>query len=69
MDMNYGGGNVGGRGVGRMEWSGGEWDNCNSIINKYIKKINSKNKKKGEGKGANYGDVGRKQLRNSFSDY
>ena len=22
-----------------MEWSeGGEWDNCNSIINKYIKK-------------------------------
>ena len=30
---------VGGRGVGRMEWSGGgEWDNCNSIINKYIKK-------------------------------
>ena len=34
------GGNVGGRGVGRMEWSGGKWDNCNSIINKYIKKIN-----------------------------
>ena len=35
------GGNVGGRGVGRMEWSegGGKWDNCNSIINKYIKKI------------------------------
>ena len=24
-------------GVGRMEWSeGGKWDNCNSIINKYI---------------------------------
>ena len=24
--------------VGRMEWSegGGKWDNCNSIINKYI---------------------------------
>ena len=24
-------------GMGRMEWSegGGEWDNCNSIINKY----------------------------------
>ena len=23
--------------MGRMEWSeGGEWDNCNSIINKYI---------------------------------
>ena len=32
----WGGGNVGGRGVGRMEWSGREWDNCNSIINKYI---------------------------------
>ena len=31
------GGNVGGRGLGRMEWSGGgKWDNCNSIINKYI---------------------------------
>ena len=30
------GGNVGGRGMGRMGWSGGEWDNCNSIINKYI---------------------------------
>ena len=29
------GGNVGGMGVGRMECSGGEWDNCNSIINKY----------------------------------
>ena len=28
----------------RMEWSeGGEWDNCNSIINKtYLKKINEK---------------------------
>ena len=36
MDMNYRGGNVGGRGVDRMEWSGGKWDNCNSIINKYI---------------------------------
>ena len=24
--------------MGRMEWSevGGKWDNCNSIINKYI---------------------------------
>ena len=29
-------GNVGGTGVGRMEWTGGEWDNCNSVINKYI---------------------------------
>ena len=34
---------MGGRGVGRMEWSGGgKWDNCNSIINKYIKKKNKK---------------------------
>ena len=44
MDMNYRG--EGGReGVGRMEWSegGGKWDNCNSIINKYIKK--KKNRK------------------------
>ena len=39
MDMNYRG-ECGREGVGRMEWSeGGEWDNCNSIINKYIKKI------------------------------
>ena len=33
------GGNVGGRGY--TGWSGvkgGKWDNCNSIINKYIKK-------------------------------
>ena len=30
--------------MGRMEWSGqGKWDNCNSIINKYIfKKIKNK---------------------------
>ena len=42
MDMNYGGGNVGGGGgQDGVEW-GGKWDNCNSIINKYIKK----NKKK-----------------------
>ena len=35
------GGEYGRVGVDRMEWSegGGEWDNCNSIINKYIKKI------------------------------
>ena len=44
------GGNVGGRGVGRMEWSGGgRWDNCNSIINKYIfKKCYIKEKKRKE---------------------
>ena len=40
MDMNYRG-ECGREGVGRMEWSGGgKWDNCNSIINKYIKKNN-----------------------------
>ena len=39
MDMNYRGG-IGRKGVGRIEWSeGGDWDNCNSIINKYIKKF------------------------------
>ena len=39
MDMNYRGGNVGGRGwAGRSGVKGGKWDNCNSIINKYIKK-------------------------------
>ena len=37
MDMNYRE-ECGRVGVGRMEWSGGGWDNCNSIINKYIKK-------------------------------
>ena len=43
MDMNYRG-ECGREGVGRMEWSeGGEWDNCNSIINKYIlKKVKKK---------------------------
>ena len=38
-------GECGREGVGRMEWSeGGKWDNCNSIINKYIlkKKRNTK---------------------------
>ena len=36
MDMKYRGG-CGKEGVGRMEWNeGGKWDNCNSIINKYI---------------------------------
>ena len=39
MDMNYGGGECGREGGGQdgVEW-GGKWDNCNSIINKYIKK-------------------------------
>ena len=39
MDMNYRG-ECGRERVGRMECSegGGKWDNCNSIINKYIKK-------------------------------
>ena len=36
MDMNYSGGmREGGGGQDGVEW-GGEWDNCNSIINKYI---------------------------------
>ena len=40
-------GNVGGRGC--AGWSGvkgGKWDNCNSIINKYIKKKKKINVKK-----------------------
>ena len=38
MDMNYRGGMWEGGGVqDGVEW-GGEWDNCYSIINKYIKK-------------------------------
>ena len=37
MDMNYRGGMwEGGGGQDGVEW-GGKWDNCNSIINKYIK--------------------------------
>ena len=39
MDMNYRGRECGRDGVSRMEFSKGwKWDNCNSIINKYIKK-------------------------------
>ena len=35
MDMNYEGGMW--EGGGWAGWSGGgEWDNCNSIINKYV---------------------------------
>ena len=38
MDMNYRGGMwEGGGGQDGVEW-GWKWDNCNSIINKYIKK-------------------------------
>ena len=45
MDMNYRGGMwEGGGGQDGVEW-GGEWDNCNSIINKYILK-NKKTKQK-----------------------
>ena len=40
--MNYRGGMwEGGGGQDGVEW-GGEWDNCNSIINKYIKKTTKK---------------------------
>ena len=45
MDMNYRGGMW--EGGGWAGWSGvggGKWDNCNSIINKYIKKKNNKKK-------------------------
>ena len=38
MDMNYGGGRWEGGGWAGWSGVGGEWDNCNSIINKYIKK-------------------------------
>ena len=46
MDMNYRGGMwEGGGGQDGVEW--GEWDNCNSIINKYInKKIEDQKKRK-----------------------
>ena len=34
----WGGGECGREGGGQdgVEWGGGKWDNCNSIINKYI---------------------------------
>ena len=39
MDMNYREADVGGRGwAGWSGVKGGKWDNCNSIINKYIYK-------------------------------
>ena len=39
MDMNYSGGNVGGKGwAGWSGVKGGKWDKCNSIINKYVLK-------------------------------
>ena len=42
MDVNYRGGMwEGGGGQDGVEW-GGEWDNCNSIINKYILKKKKK---------------------------
>ena len=41
MDMNYRGGMWEGEGWAGWSGVGGEWDNCNSIINKYIKKKNN----------------------------
>ena len=38
MDMNYRGGMWEGGGWAGWSGVGGKWDNCNSIINKYIKK-------------------------------
>ena len=42
MDMNYGGGTWEGGGWAGWSGVGGEWDNCNSITNKYIKKKKKK---------------------------
>ena len=39
MDMNYRGGMWEGEGGQDGVERGAEWDNCNSIINKYIKKF------------------------------
>ena len=46
MDMNYRGGMWEGGGWAGWSGVGGKWDNCNSIINKYIKKKNRAGKKK-----------------------
>ena len=42
MDMNYRGGMWEGGGWAGWSGVGGKWDNCNSIINKYIKKKKEK---------------------------
>ena len=44
MDMNYRGGMWEGGGV-QDGVKGGKWDNCNSIINKYIKTTKTKKTK------------------------
>ena len=45
--MNYRGGMwEGGGGQDGVEWGEEEWDNCNSIINKYIKKTKKQKNKK-----------------------
>ena len=44
MDMNYRGGMWEGGGWAGWSGVGGKWDNCNSIINKYIKKKKKKKK-------------------------
>ena len=36
---------MGGRGWAGWSGVGGKWDNCNSIINKYIKKTNKQKKR------------------------
>ena len=43
MDMNYRGGMWEGGGWAGWSGVGGKGDNCNSIINKYIKKNNNNN--------------------------
>ena len=62
MDMNYGGGMWEGGGWAGWSGVGGEWDNCNSIINKYILKKDTWTKSRGwvevgEGGGFSWGGV------------
>ena len=46
MDMNYRGGMwEGGDGQDGVECVGGKWDNCNSIIDKYIQNLKKKKKR------------------------
>ena len=55
--------------MGRREWScGGEWDNCNSIINKYIKKKNKKTQNKQTKKQNGSGVGGEKWLDNALQN-
>ena len=46
----------GGGGQDGVEW-GGKWDNCNSIINKYIKKKKKRTQRKICSRGPNQKDI------------